>query len=525
MNGDRNMETTRGASVAAHPPAAVASPPGGKGRVLIVDDEEALRKALGRYLGSEGFEVVVIGDAVEGLTAAMEPNVDVALFDIRMPNLSGLDLLRAIKQRNPEVEVVIMTGAASVQTAIEAVRGGAYDYLTKPFENLEAVARVVQRAIDRRRLVTHNRALQEQVRSQQAQIGSGEMLGQAASMKAVFRLINSVGPTQATVLITGESGTGKELVARALHERSPRRGKPFLAVNCSALSETLLESELFGHEKGAFTGAVRDNKGVFETADGGTLFLDEVGDMALATQVRLLRAVQQGEIKPVGSSQTVKVDVRIVAATNVDLPKAVAEGRFREDLFYRLNVIPLPLPPLRERGEDIPVLAYHFLRRQALRHGKGNLRFEPEVISVLGRYDWPGNVRELENLIERLAILAESELISAGALPSGMGGGAGGVPREVDQTTLAHLPLSQAKALAMRAFERRYLAAVLERSGGVISAAARAAGVDRSNFRRLLRQADVAVGNGGDAEGDGDLSAEEGAPATGVPPSKAADDA
>jgi DNA-binding NtrC family response regulator len=473
--------------------AAVAAPAASKGRVLVVDDEDSLRRALSRFLTAAGFEVIAVGDAVEGLTAAMEPSLDVALFDIRMPNLTGLDLLRAVKQRNRDLEVIMMTGAASVQTAIEAVRGGAYDYLTKPFENLESVSRVVERAADRRRLITQNRALQEVVRTQQTQFASGEMLGQCAPMQAVLRLINSVGPTQATVLITGESGTGKELVARALHERSPRRSKPFLAVNCSALSETLLESELFGHEKGAFTGAVRDSKGVFEAADGGTLFLDEVGDMSPATQVRLLRAVQSGEVKPVGSSQSVRADVRILAATNVDLARAVAEGRFREDLFYRLNVIPIHIPPLRERTEDIPLLAYHFLRKQCARHDKGNLRFEPEALQALCNHLWPGNVRELENLVERVVILSQREALTRADLPDGLGGGSAAA-REVDQTTLAHLPFAQAKSLSTRAFERRYLAAVLERSGGVISAAARAAGVDRSNFRRLLKQADVAAG-------------------------------
>ncbi len=480
--------------------AAVVVPVASKGRVLVVDDEESLRRALSRFLTAAGFEVIAVGDAVEGLTAAMEPSLDVALFDIRMPNLTGLDLLRAVKQRNRDLEVIMMTGAASVQTAIEAVRGGAYDYLTKPFENLESVSRVVERAADRRRLITQNRALQEVVRSQQTQFSSGEMLGQCAPMQAVLRLINSVGPTQATVLITGESGTGKELVARALNERSPRRKQPFLAVNCSALSETLLESELFGHEKGAFTGAVRDSKGVFEAADGGTLFLDEVGDMAPATQVRLLRAVQSGEVKPVGSSQSVRADVRILAATNVDLASAVAEGRFREDLFYRLNVIPIHIPPLRERAEDIPLLAYHFLRKQCARHEKGNLRFEPEALQALCNHLWPGNVRELENLVERVVILSQGEALTRADLPDGLGGG-GAAAREVDQTTLAHLPFAQAKSLSTRAFERRYLAAVLERSGGVISAAARAAGVDRSNFRRLLKQADVAAGaDAADAE-------------------------
>ncbi len=306
-------------------------------------------------------------------------------------------------------------------------------------------------------------------------------------------------------LPSANSAAGKELVARALHERSPRRAKPFIAVNCSALAETLLESELFGHEKGSFTGASKDTKGVFEAADGGTLFLDEVGDMPLSTQVRLLRAVQQGEIKPVGSSASIKVDVRIVAATNVDLKRAITEGGFREDLFYRLNVVPIPIPPLRERPEDIPLLAYEFLKKQCARHDKGSMRFDPEALQALCSHAWPGNVRELENLVERVVILCQKEVVTRADFPSDLGGGGVGV-REYDQTTLAHLPFSQAKLLSLRAFERRYLSAVLERNGGVISVAARAAGVDLSNFRRLLKQAEGAAGVG---EGDADEVAAE----------------
>jgi two-component system response regulator HydG len=309
-------------------------------------------------------------------------------------------------------------------------------------------------------------------------------------MRAVFKTVETVSHSCATILVQGESGTGKELVARAVHYRSPRKDRPFVAVNCSALTETLLESEMFGHVKGAFTGATAHKKGLFEAADGGTLFLDEIGDISPATQVRLLRVLQEGEVRRVGADDSIKVDVRIIAASNVDLEKAREQGRLREDLYYRLNVITLTLPPLRDRPEDIPLLAHHFLRLHASRMGKAVTSISPAAMEALTVHRWMGNVRELENVMERAVVLAAGNVVEPEELPPGLretprGGG------EVELFSLAHLPYAEAKRLALRAFERRYLSALLEKSNNNISMAARAAGVDRSNFRRLLKQFDV----------------------------------
>ncbi|MFN7135375.1 MAG: sigma-54 dependent transcriptional regulator, partial [Myxococcales bacterium] len=376
---------------------------------------------------------------------------------------------------------------ATVETAVQAVQVGADDYLTKPFDNIDDVVLTVQKAFERKALLDRNRQLEGMLDVRDRFEG---LIGQGPKMQAVFKLISGVAYSSATVLVTGESGTGKELAARALHYKSPRKDRPFVAVNCSALTETLLESELFGHVKGAFTGAIANKKGLFEAADGGTLFLDEIGDIPASTQVRLLRALQEGEVKRVGSNDTVKVDVRVIAATNVDLLKARNEGRFREDLYYRLNVISVQLPPLRERPEDIPLLVHHFLAKYGAKTGKQLSRVDAGAMEALTTHRWTGNVRELENVIERAVVLAQGDVLTVEDLPEGLGEERAGA--EIAGATLAHLPYAQAKKLAMRAFERRYLTSILNRAEGNISLAARLAGVDRSNFRRLLKQYDVA---------------------------------
>jgi two-component system response regulator HydG len=319
-------------------------------------------------------------------------------------------------------------------------------------------------------------------------------------MRAVFKLVETVGPTTSTVLIQGESGTGKELVAKALHYRSQRRDKPFLGVNCSALTETLLDSELFGHVKGAFTGAIGNKKGLFEAANGGTIFLDEIGDVPPATQVRLLRVLQEGEIKRVGANDTVQVDVRVVAATNVDLDQARKQGRFREDLYYRLNVIRLDLPPLRDRPEDVPLLAQHFLQHYSKKMGKTVSSFTTNAMERLSRAPWGGNVRELENVVERCVVLAQSPLLDVGDLPPDLRDHSK-AGRDVDFLSLAHLPFAQAKALTVDAFERRYLSSLMERTSNNVTQASLAAGMDRSNFRRLLKQHGIG-GRGVDSDTD-----------------------
>jgi DNA-binding NtrC family response regulator len=456
-------------------------------KVLVVDDDKVVLRAVTEILQREGYYVVAIDDAVEGLAAAKDPSIDVAILDIRMPHLSGMDLLKAIKQARPEVEVVMMTAFATVETAVEAVKAGAYDYLTKPFANIDEVSLTVAKAAERKALKDRTRVLEEQLTAK----GQFEdLIGQSNQMRAVFKLVETVSYSSATVLIQGESGTGKELVARAIHYRSSRKDKPFVAVNCSALTDTLLESELFGHVKGSFTGATANKKGLFEAADGGTIFLDEIGDVPPATQVRLLRVLQEGEVKRVGANETTKVDVRVIAASNIDLARAKDQGRFREDLFYRLNVITVTLPPLRDRPEDVPLLAQHFLRLYAAKMGKKVTSISPPAMEALVCHRWMGNVRELENVIERAVVLTSREVVDVEDLPQGLRDAPGG-GGDVEVLSLAHLPYAEAKRLAMRAFERRYLSALLERSGNNVSSAARAAGVDRSNFRRLLKQYEV----------------------------------
>ncbi|MBE2248480.1 MAG: sigma-54-dependent Fis family transcriptional regulator [Myxococcus sp.] len=471
-----------------------------KAKVLVVDDDKIVLRAASEILSREGYTVVAIDDAVEGLSAAKDPSFDVAVLDIKMPNLSGMDLLKAFKQSRPDVEVIMMTAFATVETAVEAVKAGAYDYLTKPFENIDVLSLAVARAAEKKSLRDRTRVLEEALNVKHQ---FEDLVGQSQQMRSVFKLVETVSYSTATVLIQGESGTGKELVARAIHFRSPRKDRPFVAVNCSALTDTLLESELFGHMKGSFTGATANKKGLFEAADGGTIFLDEIGDIPAATQVRLLRVLQEGEVKRVGANDTLKVDVRVIAATNVDLAKAKEQGKFREDLFYRLNVISVLLPPLRDRPEDIPLLASHFLKIYADKIGKKVTGVSTAAMEALTTARWVGNVRELENVIERAVVLNATDQIEVDDLPaeirSNQKGGA-----DVELFSLAHLPYAQAKKLAMRAFERRYLSALLDKSAGNVSSAARAAGVDRSNFRRLLKQYEVAGRTMKRGEGDED---------------------
>jgi two-component system, NtrC family, response regulator HydG len=460
-------------------------------RVLVVDDEPTLLRALESLLRKKGYDVTGLDSPIVATQKLAQEDYDVALLDIKMPQLSGLELLSAVKHRRPEVEVIMMTGHATVETALAAVRAGAYDYLTKPFDDVELVARAVAKAAERKNLFDRNRQLETALREKEGAPGEG-LVGNSAPMREVTRMIDAVAYSAATVLVTGESGTGKELVARALHARSPRKGHPFVALNCGALTETLLESELFGHVKGAFTGAQRDQKGLFDAADTGTIFLDEIGDIPLATQVRLLRVLQEGEIKRVGSADSVKVDVRVIAATHRDLPKLVKVGKFREDLFYRLNVINVPLPALRERVEDIPLLAHHFLRRYAERLAKKVRALSPEAIELLCGYRWPGNVRELENAVERAVVLCRGEVITPADLPPAVTGRTAPLVREApangDESAWLTLSYAAAKEQALRRFEKSYVEALMRACDNNISAAARKAGMDRSNFKRVLRK-------------------------------------
>jgi two-component system response regulator HydG len=381
--------------------------------VLVADDEVGMRESLVRALRREGFQVVAAEDGTAALEALRRGRVDLLIADLRMPGLDGLDLLRAVKLIAPETEVIVLTGHGTVEEAVDAMKEGAYDFLTKPFDRAPLI-RVVRQALERRALILENRSLQRRL---DALAEAGDVIGESPAIRAVLALVRQVAPTSATVLIQGESGTGKELVTRALHDLSHRRGRPFVRVNCAALPETLLESELFGYEKGAFTGAVGRKDGRFQLADGGTLLLDEVGDLSLLTQAKLLRVLQEGEFEPLGATRTVKVDVRVVAATNQDLAQLVKEKRFREDLYYRLQVITVTVPPLRDRREDIPLLAQHFLRRFAAKNHRALEGFTEAALGRLIDYTWPGNVRELEHATERAVILGRGPLIDLGDLP------------------------------------------------------------------------------------------------------------
>ena len=382
-------------------------------RVLVADDDQAIREALSRTLEKFGYEVVLAEDGQVGLDRLREGGIHLLLADLQMPRLSGQELLKAAKAIAPDVEVIVITGHGTVEDAVDAMKEGAYDFITKPFKRVQ-LERTIRRAAEKQALALQNRRLQARLEELQE---AGRIIGTSSVILETLNLVRQVAPSTATVLIQGESGTGKEVIADAVHQGSPRRDRPFVKVNCAALPESLLESELFGHERGAFTGAVARKEGRFELADGGTLFMDEISEISPATQAKLLRVLQSGEFERVGGTQTLKVDVRLVTATNADLATLVREKRFREDLYYRLNVIAIQLPALRERREDIPLLAHHFLRRYAAKNTKAIGGFTEEAMDLLQTYAWPGNVRELENAIERAVVLTRSDLITPADLP------------------------------------------------------------------------------------------------------------
>ncbi|NOY44208.1 MAG: sigma-54-dependent Fis family transcriptional regulator [Deltaproteobacteria bacterium] len=379
-------------------------------RVLVVDDDASLRRILEYNLAQEGYAVATAASGEEALERLEKASFDLVVTDIKMPGMDGMDLLRRIKAESPETQVIVITAFGTIEMAVEAMKAGAAEYITKPF-NRDELKLAVRKALRIRNLEAENVRLKQEVRRSE---GVDRIVGDSPAMQAVYRLIEKVADSDASVLITGESGTGKELVARAIHRQSRRADRPFVAVNCAAIPRELLESELFGHRKGAFTGAIRDKKGRFEEAAGGTIFLDEIGEMPLDLQPKILRALQEREITPVGSNEVIRVDARVVAATNRDLEAEIEEGRFREDLYYRLAVVPIHMPSLRERPEDVPLLVAHFLKKLA--PGK-TIRVTPEALDALQRYPWKGNVRELENTIERLLVLRDSDTIELEDLP------------------------------------------------------------------------------------------------------------
>jgi DNA-binding NtrC family response regulator len=437
-----------------------------KGKILIVDDELVVRDSLGKWFAEEDYYARPTGGGREALEAVQQESFDVALLDIKMPGMDGMELQARLRDADPDLTVIIMTGYASVDTAVQALKRGAYDYITKPVDPDELL-HLVSKAIE------HRRARQEVVRLRenlQQIFPQSPLIGASPAMKRVFELVEMVGPTDATVLILGESGTGKELVARAVHVASPRRYMPMVTIHCGALTETLLESELFGHERGAFTGAQYRKKGKFEIAEGGTVFMDEIGDISLKTQTDLLRVLQEKEIVRVGSNQPIKVDFRCVAATNKRLEDLVKAGTFRPDLYYRLNVFCIELPPLRERREDIPLLVDHFLRTFGDSMNKPGMRLSPQALEVLLNYDWPGNVRELENAVERALVIARGSEIQPSDFPFQLQRSAPACGRSLEEVEKVHI-------------ER-----ILEESEHNLSRAARVLGIDRTTLYNKLKR-------------------------------------
>ena len=465
------------------------------GRILVVDDEASMRQFLAICLRRAGHEVALASSADEALGVLAGTPADIVVTDLRMPGeLDGLGLLREVKARAAATEVILVTAFATADTALAAMKQGAYDYLIKPFK-VDELNAVIDRALEKRALIAENAALRDQVAGR---VRMAQLLGKSKAMQKVFEVIGKIHSARTSVLITGESGTGKELVARALHTEGNRAGGRFVAVNCGAIPDELMESELFGHVRGAFTGAVADRLGLFREADGGTLFLDEIGELSLGLQVKLLRALQERKVKPVGATGELDVDVRVVAATNRELEEEVARGGFRQDLYYRLNVIELRIPPLRQRREDIPLLVEHFLRRHGRDAGRPALTVSPAALARLEEYDFPGNVRELENLIERAVALAGSDEIGVDDLPrlkpAGNRGGEAVVELPDDGVDLDRLVAD---------YERAWVGKALERAGGVRKKAAQLLGISFRSMRyrlaKLGLEKDAKVEDGEDA--------------------------
>jgi DNA-binding NtrC family response regulator len=442
-------------------------------RILVVDDDAVSCQLLGEVLQRDGLPVLWSTDAFEALERVRREPIDLAILDVRMPQMNGLELMRRLRERMPELPVIIMTAFGSIDTAVEAIGSGAVDYVSKPM-NVEEIRAAVHRVLQRQREVRAplGGAIEE----------PAGIIGRTPAMVEVYKTIARVAPGLSTVLILGESGTGKELVARAIHRHSARRERPFVAVDCTSLTETLLESELFGHVKGAFTGAVSDTPGLFAEADGGTIFLDEIGEITPPLQAKLLRVLQEHQVRPVGGARWRSVDVRVVAATNRDLAGAAASGEFREDLYYRLKVVTISLPPLRERRDDIPLLVDHLVRRAATQCGKPVSALSDAALAVLHDYDWPGNVRELAHVLERSVALAQDAVISVDDLPADLRGGPPpAVPTDLvgDRPTLEEL-------------KQRYIRYVFEQSGGNVSRAAAVLGLERRSLYRMLRRYGIA---------------------------------
>lgn len=451
--------------------------------VLVIDDEEGIRESLKGILEDEGYEVITCETAEEGLRAFDDHCPDVVLLDIWLPGIDGIEALRLMRDKRPDIPVIMISGHGTIELAVKASKLGAYDFLEKPL-SLERVLITVKRALEVANLEGTLRALRENLTSR------FKLVGESIPMKHLKAQIDLIASSNSIVLITGESGSGKELVAREIHEKSSRNRGPFIEVNCAAIPQELIESELFGHEKGSFTGAYERKKGKFELADTGTLFLDEVGDMSLQAQAKVLRVIETKEFQRVGGSKNIKVDVRIIAATNKDLQDEVKKGNFREDLFFRLNVIPLRVPPLRERKEDIPILVKHFLELVALEYGKTPKKISEDSLKLLMEYDWPGNVRELKNLIERLVIMCPGDTISITDLKGGTSTNWGSIFQESGSKVVDYFKFKTLRE-AKEAFERDFLLKKLEDNNWNISKTAENIEVERTSLYRKLKQLNI----------------------------------
>jgi two-component system response regulator PilR (NtrC family) len=470
--------------------------PTGRGTVLIVDDEEIMREILETLLTREGYEVKLAASGQEGLDVARTVPLDAAIVDVMMPGMDGVAVLDELKKLDDDLPVLMITAFASVESAIAAMKRGAFDYITKPFKNDEVLV-VLRNAVERRRLIAENTALRQNLQAQTQRFAG--IIGRSPRMRQVFDLIIQAAPSRSTILITGESGTGKELVARAVHINSPRVDRPFVTVNSGNLPPDLLESTLFGHVKGAFTGAVYPKKGLCDMADKGTIFFDEIGNIPVETQAKLLRVMQEREFMRLGGTETIKVDVRIVAATNCDLRQMMEDGTFREDLFYRLHVINVMLPPLRDRKEDIPLLAQHFLDKYGQENNRGGLELAAEALDLMMDYDWPGNIRELENVIERAVVLTSGPRIGADLMPD-----------HVRRTPPFQIPqfVVPAEGISFKDvitdFEKRLIESTLEAAGGVQKRAAELLRIKPTTLNEMIKRYDIKPrkrkGNGGDDE-------------------------
>jgi len=459
------------------------------GKILVVDDEEIVIKSCLRILGDTNYKVEAVQSGFEALEKINENYYDVLILDIMMPKIDGIEILQRVKESHPDIDVIMVTGLSEIETAVKAMKLGAFDYLPKPFDP-EALKLVVERAFERRKLRQENLDLRSEVSSKYR---FENIVGSSPKMQNVYRLIAKCAPTNSTVLLKGESGTGKELIARAIHYNSLRKDKAFVPVDCGSLSENLLESELFGHVRGSFTGAVANKRGIFEIADGGTLFLDEIGNISLPTQAKLLRVLQEGEFKAVGDTRIQTTHIRLISATNRALKTMVAEGTFREDLFYRLNIFPIEIPPLRERREDVPALAFHFLKLFSTELGKEMTEFSVEAMNVLVNYNWPGNVRELENTVHRALILATDKVIRQGHLVN-----------IIDMSPLLDLDIPKtsddlkrikkvARENSVKNIEKLFVLEALKRNRWNVTKSAEETGMQRTNFQALMKKYDIRI--------------------------------